>query len=94
MDWWSCHVETRTDSTGLLDDNATGRFADLAAAHHGVVAAGGIPEGWSATVSVEAGSAAEAVGEAVRIVTGIAKRGWHSRLASCPRRSSPRARAR
>jgi hypothetical protein len=72
VDWWSAHVETLTDGTGLLDDDATGRFADLAAAHHGVIAAGGIPEGWSATISVQVDSAAEAATEAVRIVTGIA----------------------
>jgi hypothetical protein len=61
MVWWSVHVEARTDSTGLIDGDAVGRFADLAAAHHGVVAAGGEPPGWSAQISVQADSAAHAV---------------------------------
>ncbi len=72
MDWWSVSVEARSDGTGLIGDNAVDKFLDLTQPYSGSVSAGGEPPRWIATISLEAESAADAVSEAVRIVTLLA----------------------
>lgn len=72
MDWWSVSVEARSDGTGLVDDDAVDKFLDLTEPYSGSVSAGGEPPRWSATISLEAESADEAVTEGVRVVTSLA----------------------
>ena len=72
MDWWSVSVEARSDGTGLVDEVAMDAFLDLTEPYSGSVSTGGEPPRWSATVSLEAESAAEAVTEGVRVVTMLA----------------------
>ncbi len=72
MDWWSVSVDARTDGTGQIDDDAVDKFLDLTQPYSGSVSAGGEPPRWSATISLEAESADDAVTEAVRIVTLLA----------------------
>jgi len=72
MDWWSVSVEARTDGMGLIDGDAVDKFLDLTQPYSGSVSAGGEPPRWSATISLEAESTADAVAEAVRIVTLLA----------------------
>jgi hypothetical protein len=72
VDWWSIDVETRTDGTGTVDEAATARFADLVQPYSGSVAAGSEPPRWSATISLEAASPAEAIAEAMRLVINLA----------------------
>ena len=72
MDWWSVTVEARTEGTGLIDDDAVEKFLDLSEPYSGSVSAGGEPLRWNATVSLESESAADAVTEAVRLLTLLA----------------------
>jgi len=78
MDWWSVTVEARADGTrdkdgnGHLPDAALGAFADLTRPYDGSIAVGAEPPHWTASLSIEAASASEAVAEAVRLVTTLA----------------------
>jgi hypothetical protein len=72
MDWWSVSVEARTDDRGELGEDAVGRFLALTEPYSGSVSMGGSPARWTATVSVEALGAAEAVAEGMRLVTLLA----------------------
>jgi phytoene/squalene synthetase len=72
VDWWSVTVEALTEGTGLIDDDAVEKFLDLAEPYSGSVSSGTEPSRWTATVSLEAESAANAVTEAVRLLTLLA----------------------
>ncbi len=72
MDWWSVSVEARSDGMGLIDDDALDKLLDLMQPYSGGVIVGAEPPRWSATISLEAESAAEAVAEGVRVVTTLA----------------------
>jgi phytoene/squalene synthetase len=65
-------VEARTEGTDLIDDEAIEKFLDLSEPYSGSVSAGIEPSRWTATVSLEAESAADAVTEAVRLLTILA----------------------
>ncbi len=69
MDWWSVRVQAQTDGNGLIDDEAIAKFRDLTQPYDGSITADGQPPHWDATMNLEAASAADAVTEAVRIVT-------------------------
>jgi hypothetical protein len=69
MDWWSVSVEARTDDQGQLAEDAVDKFLALTAPYGGTVSTGGNPARWTATVSLEAAGAADAVAEAIRVVT-------------------------
>lgn len=61
MSWYSVHVATAPTSAAAgqdITDAVVDDFVELLIEHHGVTGAG--PGGWSATVSVEADTAAEA----------------------------------
>jgi hypothetical protein len=72
MDWWSVKVEARSDAEGAIDQAAIDKFLDLTRPYQGSVGAGSDPPRWGATVSIEAAGVAEAVDEAVRLLTNLA----------------------
>jgi hypothetical protein len=72
MDWWSVSVEARTDDRGELAEAAVDKFLALTEPYSGTVSMAGDPARWTATVSLEAPAAAEAVAEGVRVVTLLA----------------------
>ena len=72
MDWWSVSVEARADGTGEIAQSAMGRFTDLTQPYGGSIIADAEPLRWTASVSVEAVGAPEAIAEAVRLVTSRA----------------------
>jgi hypothetical protein len=72
MDWWSVNIEARTDGPAQIADDAVDKFIALTEPYSGTVSMGGDPARWSATISLEAGGAAEAVAEATRVVTLLA----------------------
>jgi hypothetical protein len=74
MDWWSVSVEARTDGgADEIADNAVAEFLSLTEPYDGTVSmARDDPAGWIATVSLEAAGVAEAVAEAIRVVTLLA----------------------
>ena len=78
MDWWSVTVEAHADGPGEIDGNgeiadaATGAFTDLTQPYDGSIIASARPPRWTATLSIEAAGAADAVAEAVRLVTTLA----------------------
>lgn len=72
MDWWSVSVEARTDDQGELAEAAVDKFLALTVPYDGTVSMGGNPARWIATVSLEAPGPAEAVAEAIRVVTLLA----------------------
>jgi hypothetical protein len=72
MDWWSVSVEARTDDRGELAEDAVDKFLALTEPYSGTVSMAGDPARWTATVSLEAPGPAEAVAEAMRLVTLLA----------------------
>lgn len=68
MDWWSVSVEARTDNQGELAEDAVDKFLALTAPYSGTISMGANPARWTATVSLEAAGAADAVAEAIRVV--------------------------
>jgi hypothetical protein len=78
VDWWSVSVEARGDVTSDTDGNgqiavsAMGIFTDLAQPYDGSIVADTERSRWTATLSIEAAGAPEAVAEAVRLVTTLA----------------------
>jgi hypothetical protein len=72
MDWWSVAIEARADGGGDLAEDAVEEFLALTEPYSGTVSMGGDPARWTATVSVEAPGAAEAVAEGIRVVTLLA----------------------
>lgn len=72
MDWWSVSVEARTDDRGELAEDAVDKFLALTVPYSGSVSMAGDPARWTATVSLEAAGAAEAVAEGMRVVTLLA----------------------
>ena len=72
MDWWSVSVEARADGTGEIAPSAMGRFTDLTQPYGGSIIADVELPRWTASVSVEAAGASDAVAEAVRLVTRLA----------------------
>jgi phytoene/squalene synthetase len=72
VDWWSVTLEARTEAADLIDDEAIGKFLDLSEPYSGSLSAGTEPSRWTATVSLEAESAADGVTEAVRLLTILA----------------------
>jgi hypothetical protein len=72
VDWWSVSVEAQADGNGGVLESAQRRFADLTRPYDGSIAADAELPRWTARVSVEAAGAAEAVAEAVRLVTSLA----------------------
>jgi hypothetical protein len=72
MDWWSVHVEARGDGGGPVNQSALDEFRDLTQPYEGSVGAGGDPPRWDAAISIEAAGIAEAVAEAVRLLTALA----------------------
>ncbi len=71
MDWWSVSVEARTGGPGPIDGAAMSTFLDLMRPYSGTVSAGGEPARSIVTVSLEAEGAADAVSEAVRLMTTL-----------------------
>jgi hypothetical protein len=71
VDWWSVTVESRADGAGHIDDGATARLLDLTAPYGGRVSASGEPARWTATIDLEAASAADAVAEGVRLLSAL-----------------------
>lgn len=69
MDWWSVSIEAQTDGPAEIPEDAVNRFLELTAPYNGTVSVGGDPARWNATVSLEAAGVAEAIAEAIRIVT-------------------------
>jgi hypothetical protein len=72
VDWWSVTVESRADGTGQVDDDATARLLDLTAPYSGRVRTGGELARWTATIDLEAASAADAVADGVRLLAALA----------------------
>jgi hypothetical protein len=72
VDWWSVTVESRADGTGQIDDDATARLLDLTAPYSGRVRTGGELARWTATIDLEAASAADAVADGVRLLAALA----------------------
>ncbi len=72
MDWWSVTVEAQPDGQARMDDEAIDKFLDLIEPYDGSVGVGAERPLWDATISLEADSAADAVAEAVRILTVLA----------------------
>jgi hypothetical protein len=78
VDWWSVSVEAHAYGPGEIDGNteiadaAMGVFTDLTQPYDGSIIASAEPPRWTATVSIEAAGAADAVAEAVRLVTTLA----------------------
>ncbi len=72
MDWWSISVEARSDGPHAVDDDARARFLDLTQPYDGAIATAADPPRWSATVSLEAAGAADAVADATRLVVELA----------------------
>lgn len=77
MDWWSVSVEARAEGTGGIAGNgeiavsAMGIFTDLTQPYDGTVVADTELSRWTATLSIEAAGAPEAVAEGVRLVTAF-----------------------
>jgi hypothetical protein len=72
VDWWSVTVESRADGTGQVDDDATARLLDLTAPYSGRVRTSGELARWTATIDLEAASAADAVADGVRLLAALA----------------------
>jgi hypothetical protein len=72
VDWWRVNVEARADDGGLIDKAAIDKLLDLVQPYDGIVGAGLESPRWSATISIEAVSAVEAVAEATRMVISLA----------------------
>jgi hypothetical protein len=72
VDWWSVTVEARTEGTGLIEDDAVEKFLDVSEPYSGSISTGGDPPRWTATVGPEAESVADAVAEAIRLLTLLA----------------------
>jgi hypothetical protein len=78
MDWWSVSVEARAESIDGVTGNgeiavaAMGVFTDLTRPYDGSVVADTERSRWTATLSIEAAGAPEAVAEAARLVTAFA----------------------
>lgn len=72
MDWWSVTVEAQTDGHSPMDDEAIEKFLDLIEPYDGSVGVGAEQPTWDATISLESASAADAVTEAVRVLTVLA----------------------
>jgi hypothetical protein len=72
VDWWSVSVEARADGTGEIARSAIDRFTDLTQPFGGSIIADVELPRWTASVSVEAAGASDAVAEAVRLVTSLA----------------------
>lgn len=73
MDWWSVSVEAHADGNeGEVAESAMGRFTNLTQPYGGYIIADVEPPRWTASVSIEAAGATEAVAEAVRLVTSLA----------------------
>lgn len=72
MDWWSVSVEAQTDDRGELAEDAVDKFLALTEPYGGSVSMAADPARWIATLSLEAAGAAEAVAEAMRVVTLLA----------------------
>jgi len=78
VDWWSVSVEARAEDIGGIVRNgeiavsAMGAFTDLTTPYDGSIVADTELLRWTATVSIEAAGAPEAVAEAVRLVTAFA----------------------
>ena len=73
MDWYSIHLETRApDGTSDLtpDESAADVLMDLLAGHYGIVSSGA--GSWSATVSMQAPGAPEAVISGAGLITNVA----------------------
>jgi hypothetical protein len=77
VDWWSVSVESRAYAPGKIAGNgeiadaAMSAFTDLTQPYDGSIIASAQPPLWTATVSIEATGVADAVAEAVRLVTTL-----------------------
>jgi hypothetical protein len=78
VDWWSVSVEARAEGIGDIAGNgeisvsAMGAFTDLTTPYDGSIVADTERARWTATLSIEAAGAPEAVAEAARLVTTLA----------------------
>jgi hypothetical protein len=72
VDWWSVTVEARTEGAGQIEDDAVEKFLDLSEPYSGSISTGGDPPRWTATVGLEAEGVADAVAEAIRLLTLLA----------------------
>jgi hypothetical protein len=77
MDWWSVSVEARAEGIGGIAGNgeiavsAMGVFTDLTTPYDGSIVADTERSRWTATLTIEATGAPEAVADAVRLVTAL-----------------------
>jgi hypothetical protein len=78
VDWWSVSVEARAEGISEIAGNgeiavsAMGAFTDLTKPYGGSIVADTERARWTATLSMEAAGASEAVAEGVRLVTALA----------------------
>jgi hypothetical protein len=78
VDWWSVSVEARAEGisgiagNGEIAVSAMGVFTDLTRPYDGSIVADTERSRWTATLSIEATGAPEAVAEADRLVTALA----------------------